>query len=360
MQLSEPATTGEMGLNLAGSFLMGVASYLVLTALRLILSRRVSAFVRFATILLVLVATPVDSETRAAAFAIWPILMPVFVGCVASSGFASAIRSASNAASESFLRTRSSEDRSPGFPERPCRGWRNGSSPKWSDKAICMPGGTCGASCMLPSVGCSTTGSGYWGCFLAVRGFWSVWARPQRMSYSRPPAPSPACRVRPSCLPCGPWGTKRETPGGPRRRRSDFTASDGGGIGHRGPLLVAVALSGGAPSEGREASYAGLQPYGVLLPCLLAPWFSAFGLLGFRPRSLGELAVTMVVVAMTIVLVAMLAEISFTLAVPIWSIWMQPIAAAGVFVGGWLFLLLVLWVVSFRRDLVGQRPTQDD
>ena len=361
MHFSQPATTGEMGLNLAGSFLMGGAFYLVLTTLRLILSRRVSAFLRLATIPLVLVATLVDSEARAAPFAIWPILMPVFV---ALCGFVW-IRLGDMECVKRGQRIILADaiERGP-VPESP---------------RTTLPRVEKWLKSQMERQGYLHAGRYVWGELYAAIGrllhYWK-WVLGSLLGCAwilgdmGPSAANVVFAASGSlaCMPRSPVLSPLVLPGGRKERRQAAL----GAVAATSLLLMAAASAivvlswllspflGGAPSEGREASYAGLQPYGVLLPCVLAPWFSAFGLLGFRPRSLGELAVTMVVVAMTIVLVAMLAEISFTLAVPIWSIWMQPIAAAGVFVGGWLFLLLVLRVVSIRWDLVDQPPTQDD
>lgn len=360
MPLAEPATAGEMGLNLAGGLLMGVAFYLVLTALRLILSRRVSAFLRFATILLVLVATPVDSETRAAAFAIWPVLMPVFVALCGFIWIRLGDMECIKRGQRIILADAIERGPVPGAP-RTTLPWVE----KWLES-------------QMERQSYLHAGRYVWGELYAAIGrllhYWKwvvglllgcAWI----LGYMGSSAANVVFAASGSlaCMPRSPVLSPLVLPGGRKEKRQAAI----GAVVATSLLLMAAAsaivvlswllssvLDG--PSEGREASYAGLQPYGVFLPCVLAPWFSAFGLLGFRPRSLGELAVTMLIVAMTIVLVAMLAEIFFTLAVPIWSIWMQPIAAVGVFVGGWLFLLLVLWVVSSRWDLAGQRPTQDD
>ena len=109
---------------------------------------------------------------------------------------------------------------------------------------------------------------------------------------------------------------------------------------------------GGAPAEGPEAPYVGLQAHSVFWTCLLVPWFSALGLLGIRIRSLAELCVLIAVVATALGLSAE--------AVPIGPAWVLPVAAAGVFVGGWLFLLLVLWAASARWDLVSQRLIREN
>ena len=100
---------------------------------------------------------------------------------------------------------------------------------------------------------------------------------------------------------------------------------------------------GGAPAEGPEATYRPLQAHTVFLACLLVPWFSALGLLGVRVRSLGEhVVIVMAVVALALGLFAGTMQTR-----PDWA---QRIMAArvfvglGVFVGGWLFFLLVLQI----------------
>lgn len=361
MESSQPGAPREMGLNLAGSFLLGGAFYLILTTLRLVLSRGVSAFLRLATIPLVLVALAVDSEARAAPSAIWLVLMPVFATLCGFIWIRLGDVECVKRGQRIILADAIERGPVPGSP-RTTLPWVE----KWLES-------------QMKRQSYLHARRYVWGELYAAIGrllhYWKwvlglllgcAWI----LGSMGPSAANVVFAASGSlaCMPRSPVLSPMTLPGGRKERRK---AAIGTAVA-TSLLLIAAAAAivvlswllslflGRAPSEGREASYAGLQPYSVLLPCLLVPWFSAFGLLGFRPRSLGELAVTMAIAAMTIVLVAILAEIFFTLAVPIWSIWMQPITAAGVFVGGWLFLLLVLRVLSSRWDLAGQRPNQDD
>jgi hypothetical protein len=125
--------------------------------------------------------------------------------------------------------------------------------------------------------------------------------------------------------------------------------------------LAVVVLSwlltlflGGPPAEGSEVTYKALQARSVFLACLLVPWFAALGLLGIRVRFV-----------VIVLVVAALVPTVFALMMEMGPDWTQRIVAAsvfvvpGVFVGGWLFFLLVLQIVSLRRDLVNQCPRRE-
>lgn len=346
------ATSVEIGLDLVDGFLTGVVLYLALGGtLRWILSRRTF---RLAAIPFLFVVLTVLSYARDSPLAIWPILIPAIgVACAfvwVRLGNPECVKRGQRAILENVIE----RGPNPGPP---------GTTLPWVEKWL---------ESQMERQSYLHAGRYVWGELYAAIGrllhYWKwvlglllgcAWALGS-MGQSAADVLFAASGFL-ACMPRSPILSPMVLPGGRRERRQ---AALGAAVAASLLLMMAasaiVVLSwlltlflGGSPAEGQEASYVGLRAHGVLRACLLVPWFSAFGLFGFRMPSLGQ-------VGLIIMFMVAFAQLFLTAAAPILPNWIVWIAPVGVLAGGWLFLLLVLWVVSIRWDLVGQRPTRED
>jgi hypothetical protein len=347
--LRRPATSAEIGLDLVGGLLTGIVFYLALGGTpRLILSRRISASLRLAAIPLLLVLSIVFSEARNAPLAIWPILILVLsAACVFAwirLGDIECIKRGQRIILEDAIE----RGPVPGSPR---------TTLPWVEKWLAS---------QMERQSYLHAGRYVWGELYAAIGrllhYWKwvlgailgcAWILGD-MGQSAANVVFAASGFL-ACMPRSPVLSPMALPGG---RKERLKAALGTAV--AGSLLLMTAASavvvlswlmtpflGGAPADG------GLRAHGVLRACLLVPWFSAFGLLGSRMPSLGQVGL---IIGFTVAF----AQHFLTAAAPILPTWVQWIAPAGVLAGGWLFLLLVLWVVSIRWDLAGQRPTRDE
>ena len=340
-------------MDLAGGFVTGMALYLALTTPRLILARRAFIWFRRAAIVLVILAREVFPAPRDDPFVAWPVLMPVLVVLAVFVWIRLGDTACVNRGQRIIL-----EDAIERGPGRKSPGTTLPWVEKWlqsqMERQSYLHGGRYVWGQLYVTVDRLLP---YWkwvlgsllGCawllgYMGQSGANVIFAASGSLAWIQSwPVLSPLV-----------------LPGG-RKERCRATL---GAVVAVSLLLLAAASAivvlswlltpflGGGPADGQEASYAGLRMYGVFWTCLLVPWFSALGLLGIRIRSLAELCVLMAVVATA---VGFSAE-----AVPIWPAWVLPVAAAGVYVGGWLFLLLVLWAASRRWDLVSQRLIREN
>jgi hypothetical protein len=343
------------GMSLASGFLTGVVLYLALTTPRLILSRRAFIWVRRAAIALVILALEVFPEPRDDPFVAWPVLMPVLVALAVfvwiRLGNMERVRRGQRIILEDAME-RGPGRKSPGTTLPWVEEWLQSRMERqsylhagryvWGQLYVTVGRLLHYWKWVLGILIGITWLLGYMGQFAANTLFVAsgslVWMQRWPVTF-------------PLLLPGG------------RRERCRATIS---AVVAMSLLLMAAALAvvvlswlltlflGGPPPEGSEVTYKALQARSVFLACLLVPWFAALGLLGFRVRSLGELVmIVLVVVPLSASLFALMREMR-----PDWA---QRIVTAsvfvvpGVFVGGWLFLLLVLWTASRRWDLVSQR-----
>ncbi len=341
-------TAAEIYINLAGGFLTGMVLYLALAMPRLILSRRAFIWFRRVAIALVILFPEVFSMPRETPFVMWPVLMPVLVALGVFAwirlGDVECVKRGQRIILEDAIE-RGSARRSRGTTlpwvekwlqsQMERQSYLRGSRYVWGQLYATIDrllpywkwvlGSLLGCAWLLGYMGQSAAN-----VIFAASGS-LAWVQSWPVTF-------------PLVLPGG------------RKERCRATI---GAVVAVSLLLLAAASAvvvlswlltpflGGAPAEGPEAPYVGLQAHGVFWTCLLVPGFSALGLLGIRIRSLAELCVLMAVV---------MTALGFsTLAVPIGPAWALPVVVAGVYVGGWLFLLLVLWAASRRWDLVSQR-----
>lgn len=345
--------SAEVHMNLAGGFLTGMVLYLALTTPRLILSRQAFAWLRRAVIPLSIIALFVLPAPRDAPFVIWPVLMP---GLVVLGAFAW-IRLGDRECVKRGQRIILEDAIERGPAHRP-----PGTTLPWVEKWL---------QSQMERQSYLHGGRYMWGQLYATIGrllpYWkwilgSLLGCAWLLGYMGQSAANVIFAASGSLAWIQPWPVLSPLvlPGG-RKERCRATL---GAVVAVSLLLLAAAsvvvvaswlltpFLGGAPAEGPEAPYVGLQAHGVFWTCLLVPWFSASGLLGVRIRSLAELCVIMAVVTMAL---------SFSaLAVPIWPAWTLPVVVAGVFVSGWLFFLLVLGAASIKWDLVSQRLMSDN
>jgi hypothetical protein len=345
-------TAAEIYINLAGGFLTGMVLYLALTTPRLILSRRAFIWFRRAAIPLVILVFEVIPMPREAPVVVWPVLMPVLVALGVfvwiRLGDMECVRRGQRITLEDAIE-RGPARKSPG------------TTLPWVEKWL---------QSQMERQSYLQEGRFVWGQLYATVGrllpYWkwvlgSLLGCAWLLGYMGPAANVVfAASGSLAWIQTWPVASPLVLPGG-RRERCRATI---GAVVAVSLLLLAAASAvvvvswlltpflGGAPAEGPEAPYVGLQAHSVFWTCLLVPWFSAFGLLGIRIRSLAELCVLMAVVATALGL--------STLTVPIWLAWTLPVVVAGVYAGGWLSLLLVLWAASRKWDLVSQRLMSDN
>lgn len=351
--LGRPATSAEIGLDLAGGFLAANVFYLALTTPQLILSRRAFALLRLAAIPLFLVALTVLSEARNVPLVIWPVFMPVLVAACAFVWIRLGDMECVKRGQRTIFEEAIKRGPAPG-PPRTTLPWLE----KWLQS-------------QMERQSYLHWGRYVWGELYATIGrllhYWKwvlglllgcAWLLGDMGQFAATVVFAASGSL--AWIQRWPLMSPLLLPGG----RKDRCRATIGTVVALSLLLLAAASGvvvlswlltlflGRTPVEGQEPSYAGLHVYGVFWTCLLVPWFSALGLLGSRMPSLGELC--------TIIFVVVLVPFFCVLAIPIWPAWVLRVVVAGVFVGGWLFFLLVLWVVSIRWDLVGQRPTRED
>ncbi len=360
MPLSQPATSAETGVDLTGSFLMGIVFYLALTTPRLILSRWAFALLRLAAIPLVFVVLTVEVDAREAPFLIWPILMPMLVAlCVfvwIRLGNVECVQRGRRIILEDAI----TRGPAPG-PPRTTLPWVEKWLQSQMERQSYLQGGRYVWGQLYVTIGRLLH---YWKWILGVL-IGVTWLA----GYPGQPAANTVFVASGSLVWMQRWPVTSPLllPGGRRERRRATI----GAVVALSLLLMMAALAivvlswlltlflGGPPAEGPEATYRALQARSVFLACLLVPGFAALGLLGFRVRSLGELVLIVFFVAQS-------AWLLFALLMEMQPDWAQRIVAAGVFVvpgvfvGGWLFFLLVLQIVSLRRDLANQQPAKGD
>ncbi len=341
-------TPTELYMNLTGGFLTGMALYLALAMPRLILSRRAFIWFRRVAIALVILALEAFPAPRDDPFVAWPVLMPVLVVLAVfvwiRLGDTACVKRGQRIILEDTIE-RGPGRKSPGTTLPWVEKWLRSQMERqsylqegryvWSQVYATIDR-------LLP----------YWKWVLG-----SLLGCAWLLGYMGQSAASVIFAASGSLAWVQSWPVTFPLvlPGG-RKERCRATI---GAVVAVSLLLLAAASAvvvlswlltpflGGAPAEGPEAPYVGLQAHGVFWTCLLVPGFSALGLLGIRIRSLAELCVLMAVV---------MTALGFsTLAVPIGPAWALPVVVAGVYVGGWLFLLLVLRAASRRWDLVSQR-----
>jgi hypothetical protein len=343
------------GMSLASGFLTGVVLYLALTTPRLILSRRAFIWVRRAAILLLLVGSEVLLETDDAPFTIRPILMPVLVAlCVfvwIRLGDMECVQRGRRIVLEDAIQ----RGPAPG-PPRTTLPWVE----KWlqsrMERQSYLDAGRYVWGQLYVTVGRLLH---YWkwilGSLIGVA--WLLGGMGQ--SAANVVFVASGCLV---WMQRWPVTFPLLLPGGRReRRRATISAVVAMSLLLMAAALAVVVLSwlltlflGGPPAEGSEVTYKALQARSVFLACLLVPWFAALGLLGIRVRFV-----------VIVLVVAALVPTVFALMMEMGPDWTQRIVAAsvfvvpGVFVGGWLFFLLVLQIVSLRRDLVNQCPRRE-
>ena len=346
-------TSAEIRINLAGGFLTGMMLYLALTAPRLILSRRTFIWFRRVAIGLAIIAPEVLPMPRDAPFVMWPVLMPVLVALGVFVWIRLGDMECVQRGQRTILEDAIARGPAPGPP---------GTTLPWVEKWL---------QSQMERQSYLQEGRFVWGQLYAAIGrllpYWkwvlgSLLGCAWLLGYMGQSAANVIFAASGSLAWIQTWPVTSPLvlPGG-RKERCRATI---GAVVAVSLLLLAAASAvvvlswlltpflGGAPAEGPEAPYVGLQAHGVFWTCLLVPWFSALGLLGIRIRSLAELCVLMAVVATALGL--------STLTVPIWLAWTLPVVVAGVYAGGWLSLLLVLWAASRKWDLVSQRLMSDN
>ena len=356
----QPMASAEMGVNLAGGFLTGIVFYLALTTPRLILSRRAFAVFRLAAIPLLLIALPADSDARdAPLLMIRPILMPVLVVLGVFVWIRLGNMECVQRGRRIILEDAIARGPSSG-PPRTTLPWVEKWLQSQMERQSYLQGGRYVWGQLYVTVGRLLH---YWKWILGVL-IGVTWL----VGYPGQPAANTAFVASGSLVWMQHWPVTSPLllPGGRReRRRATISAVVALSL-----LLIAAALAivvlswlltpflGGPLAEGSEVTYKALQARSVFMACLLVPWFAALGLLGIRVRSLGEHVVIVIfVITLALPLFALMMEVR-----PDWA---QRIVAAsvfvgpGVFVGGWLFFLLVLQIVSMRWDLVRQRPMRE-
>ncbi len=354
----QPMTSAELGLNLAGGFLTGIVFYLALTTPRLILSRRAFIWVRRAAILVFLVGGEVVFEADAP-FAIRPILMPVLVALGVFVWIRLGDMQCVQRGRRIILEDAIAQGPAPG-PPRTTLPWVEKWLQSQMEQQSYLQGGRYVWGQLYVTIGRLLH---YWKWILGLL-IGVTWL----VGYPGQSAANTVFVASGSLVWMQRWPVTSPLllPGGRRERRRATI----GTVVALSLLLVAAALAvvvlswlltlflGGPPAEGSEVTYKALQARSVFLACLLVPWFAALGLLGFRVRSLGEhIVIVIFVITLALPLFALLMEMR-----PEWA---QRLVAAGVFVGlgvfvgGWLFFLLVLQIVSLRRDLMNQCPMKE-
>ena len=335
--------TDEVYLDLAGGFLTGMVLYLALTTSRLILSRQSFTWLRRAAIPLWIVAP----------FVVWPILMPVLVALCGfvwiRLGDMECVKRGQRIILEDAIE-RGPARKSPGTTLPWVEKWLQSQMERQSY----LRGGRYVWGQLYATSGHLLP---YWKWILGslLGCAWLLGYMGQSATYVVFAASGCLAWIQP-----WPLMSPLVLPGG----RKDRCRATIGAVVAVSLLLLAAASAvvvvswlltaflGGTPAEGPEAPYVGLRADGVFWTCLLVPGFSALGLLGVRIRSPAELC--------TIIAVFALALGFSPLAVPIWLAWTLPVVVAGVFVSGWLFLLLVLRAACIRWDLVGPRSISEN
>jgi hypothetical protein len=341
-------------MNLVGGFLTGVVLYLALTTPRLILSRRTFIWVRRAAILLLLFGSEVLLEADVP-FAIRPVFMPVLVVLCAFVWIHLGNMEHVKRGQQIVLENAVARGPFPG-PPRTTLPWVEKWLQSQMERQSYLQGGRYVWGQLYVTVGRLLH---YWKWVLGIL-IGVTWL----LGYPGQFAANTLFVASGSLVWMQRWPVTFPLvlPGG-RKERCHATV---GAVVAVSLLLLAAALAvvvlswlltlflGGPPAEGSEVTYKALQARSVFLACLLVPWFAATGLLGFRVRSLGELVmIVLVVVPLSVSVFALLREMR-----PDWT---QRLVAAtvfvvpGIFVGGWLFLLLVLWRISIKWDLASQR-----
>ncbi len=346
-------TSAEIYMNLAGDFLTGMALYLALTTSRLILSRQTFTWFRRAAIALVILFPEVFPMPREAPFVIWPVLMPVLVALCGFVWIRLGDIECVKRGQRIVLEDAIERGPAPG-PPKTTLPWVEKWLQSQMERQDYLHGGRYVWGQLYATIGRLLP---YWKWILG-----SLLGCAWLLGYMGQSAAHVVFAASGSLAWIQPWPIMSPLvlPGG----RKDRCRATIGAVVAVSLLLLAAASAvvvvswlltpflGGAPAEGPEAPYVGLQADGVFWTCLLVPGFSALGLLGVRIRSLGELCTIIAVVTLVLGFSA--------LAVPVWPAWTLPVVVAGVFVSGWLFLLLVLWAACTRWDLVGPRSISEN
>jgi hypothetical protein len=317
--LGHDATSMEIGLHMAGDFLTGVVLCLALGGtLRWILSRRVFAALRLAAIPLLFVVLTVLSYARDAPLVIWPVFIPAFTVACAFAWIRLGNPECVKRGQRTILENAIARGPAPGPP---------GTTLPWVEKWLesqverqsYLHAGRYVWSELYAAIGRLLH---YWKWVLgAILG--CAWILGD-MGQSAANVVFAASGFL-ACMPRSPVLSPMVLPGG---RKERLKAALGAAV--AGSLLLMAAASavvvlswlltlllGGAPADG------GLRARSVLRACLLVPWFSAFGLLGSRMPSLGQ-------VGLIIGFMVAFAQPFLTAAAPILPSWVQWIAPAGV------------------------------